>query len=37
VDKHADVLMDSVMALTQKMSVAQRTELANVLATLDVM
>ena len=36
-DGHPEVLMESVMALTQKMSVAQRTELAKVLASLDVM
>lgn len=36
-DGHADVLMESVMALTQRMSVAQRSELAKVLASLDVM
>lgn len=35
VDGHPDVLMDSVMGLTQRMSVAQRTELSNVLASLD--
>jgi len=35
VDGHPDVLMDSVMGLTQRMSVAQRTELSSVLASLD--
>ena len=37
VDGHPEILMESVMALTQRMSAAQRTELANVLASLDMM
>lgn len=37
VDGHPDVLMESVMELTQRMSIAQRTELASVLASLDDM
>ena len=36
-DGHAEILMESVMALTQRMSAAQRTELAKVLASLDMM
>ena len=34
-DGHPDVLMESVMGITQRMTVAQRNELSNVLASLD--